>query len=53
MLTVVAGDTGPVPARHGIVATIVKRQISNDDKNCRDNFMMTKKAKTTNSSICF
>ena len=39
--------------RHGIVVTIVKRQISNEDKNCRDNFITTKKTKKTNSSICF
>ena len=32
-------------ARHGIVATIVKRQISNDNKNCSDNFITTKKTK--------
>ena len=42
-----------VTCRHGIVATIVKRQISNEDKNCRDNFITTKKTKKTNSSICF
>ena len=36
--------------RHGIVTTIVKRQISNYDKNCRNNLMTTKK---TNSIIQF